>query len=182
MIQQHRELAEEHRTARQRAVAELESHAQVEAELDAQLASAVAAAQQIVNKTSSARDPAVGSDRWRTGSQQLRVAGAGARVADKVALHAQPLSPVAMPQALATVSWHEQLVEVAAAGESSSTKPTFSLAELVQTGAPPGVDATRKEDYLSEADFLRAFACSREQFNALPKWKQKQLKRGAGLF
>ncbi len=177
MIRQHHELAEEHRIAKQRAVAEQELLAQEEAELDVQLASTVAAAQQIADATLAA------GARGAAAQRRWRVTGAATRVAGKVAsTAARPLPPVAAPPALATVSWHEELVSVESAGESSSSRPTYSLAELVQPGAPPGVDASRKEDYLSEDDFLLAFGCSREQFDVLPKWKQKQLKRGAKLF
>ena len=42
------------------------------------------------------------------------------------------------------------------AGGFKSTSEKFSLAEL-QAGTPEGVDPTKKEEYLSDADFLEAF-------------------------
>ena len=58
----------------------------------------------------------------------------------------------------------------------------FSLAEL-QAGLPDGVDSTRKEAYLSNAEFLIAFdGISRADFEQAPAWRRAQWKKTSGLF
>ena len=52
------------------------------------------------------------------------------------------------------------------------------LAELT----PPGVDPSRRELHLDAAAFAGAFGMDLAAFEALPKWKQAQLKRARGLF
>lgn len=47
---------------------------------------------------------------------------------------------------------------------------------------PEGVDPTKKENYLSDHDFVDAFGMTRGEFSALPAWKQLSLKKGIGLF
>ncbi|KGL77756.1 Villin-1 [Tinamus guttatus] len=61
----------------------------------------------------------------------------------------------------------------------------FPLDVLQNTSAedlPRGVDPSRKEEHLSEQDFQVAFGMSRSAFNALPLWKQQNLKKEKGLF
>ncbi len=45
-----------------------------------------------------------------------------------------------------------------------------------------GIDATRKEDYLSEEDFTTVFGFDRATYTGMPKWKQQQAKRSVNLF
>uniref|UniRef100_A0A674H2Y2 Villin-1 n=1 Tax=Taeniopygia guttata TaxID=59729 RepID=A0A674H2Y2_TAEGU len=62
---------------------------------------------------------------------------------------------------------------------------TFPLDVLVNTAAedlPRGVDPSRKEDHLSDADFKAVFGMSRSAFSSLPLWKQQNLKKDKGLF
>ncbi|NXB88091.1 VILI protein, partial [Vidua chalybeata] len=62
---------------------------------------------------------------------------------------------------------------------------TFPLDVLVNTAAedlPRGVDPSRKEDHLSNADFQAVFGMSRSAFSSLPLWKQQKLKKDKGLF
>ncbi|XP_059708825.1 villin-1 [Haemorhous mexicanus] len=62
---------------------------------------------------------------------------------------------------------------------------TFPLDVLVNTSAedlPRGVDPSRKEDHLSDADFQAVFGMSRSAFSSLPLWKQQNLKKDKGLF
>ncbi|XP_040196793.1 advillin [Rana temporaria] len=47
---------------------------------------------------------------------------------------------------------------------------------------PEGVDPTKKENYLSDHDFVDTFGMTRGEFSALPAWKQLSLKKGIGLF
>uniref|UniRef100_A0A8C0VZ73 Villin-1 n=1 Tax=Cyanistes caeruleus TaxID=156563 RepID=A0A8C0VZ73_CYACU len=62
---------------------------------------------------------------------------------------------------------------------------TFPLDVLVNTSAddlPQGVDPSRKEDHLSDADFQAVFGMNRSAFSNLPLWKQQKLKKDKGLF
>uniref|UniRef100_A0A8C6S177 Advillin n=1 Tax=Nannospalax galili TaxID=1026970 RepID=A0A8C6S177_NANGA len=47
---------------------------------------------------------------------------------------------------------------------------------------PEDVNPAKKENYLSEQDFVAVFGITRGQFTALPGWKQLQLKKEKGLF
>ncbi|CAB1350040.1 unnamed protein product, partial [Coregonus sp. 'balchen'] len=47
---------------------------------------------------------------------------------------------------------------------------------------PQGVDPSRREDYLSDVDLENLLGCSRSGFQRLPKWRQNDLKKKAGLF
>ena len=57
----------------------------------------------------------------------------------------------------------------------------YSLAEL-QAGCPDGVVASSKEKSLNDADFEATFKMSREEFDALPKWKRDIAKKDAKIF
>jgi len=45
-----------------------------------------------------------------------------------------------------------------------------------------GIDLTAKESYLSDAQFKDALGCSRADYAKLPKWKQADAKKKAGIF
>ncbi|KAM4706373.1 villin-like protein [Rhinophrynus dorsalis] len=47
---------------------------------------------------------------------------------------------------------------------------------------PEGVDPSKKEMYLSDADFADIMGMPKDQFYQLPKWKQQNLKKQHGLF
>lgn len=47
---------------------------------------------------------------------------------------------------------------------------------------PEGVEAARREEWLSPEDFLRAFGMTKEQFSVLPDWKKVMIKKGAKLW
>ncbi|XP_029384556.1 villin-1 isoform X2 [Echeneis naucrates] len=47
---------------------------------------------------------------------------------------------------------------------------------------PKGVEASQREAYLSDADFENLLGTSRSDFQRLPKWRQNDLKKKAGLF
>jgi hypothetical protein len=78
---------------------------------------------------------------------------------------------------------------VAAAGAASlnpddgflPTSTKFPLGDL-QAGCPEGVDPTKKEEYLSDADFSAAFGMSLPEFQALAAWKKKQKKQACKLW
>ncbi|XP_041829593.1 supervillin [Melanotaenia boesemani] len=65
---------------------------------------------------------------------------------------------------------------------SKLSKEQYSIEELTRKPLPEGVDPLRLEDYLSDQDFKTFFEMSRVEFNALPNWKQKNLKKSKGLF
>uniref|UniRef100_A0A672JCB1 Supervillin-like n=1 Tax=Salarias fasciatus TaxID=181472 RepID=A0A672JCB1_SALFA len=65
---------------------------------------------------------------------------------------------------------------------SSLSKQQYSIEELTRKPLPEGVDLMRLEDYLSDKDFKTLLEMSRVEFNALPNWKQKNLKKSKGLF
>ncbi|KAK1171968.1 villin-1 [Acipenser oxyrinchus oxyrinchus] len=47
---------------------------------------------------------------------------------------------------------------------------------------PEGVDSSRKEDFLSDADFEDLLGTTRSEFSTMPAWRQKHLKKTSGLF
>ncbi|KAG9472409.1 hypothetical protein GDO78_019709 [Eleutherodactylus coqui] len=47
---------------------------------------------------------------------------------------------------------------------------------------PPGVDACRKEEYLSSEEFAAIFGMPPAAFQVLPEWKKQTLKKAKGLF
>ncbi|XP_068614015.1 supervillin-like, partial [Brachionichthys hirsutus] len=65
---------------------------------------------------------------------------------------------------------------------SKLSKQEYSIDELTRKPPPEGVDPLRLEDYLSEEDFKRLLEMNRVEFNAMPNWKQKNLKKRKGLF
>uniref|UniRef100_A0AAQ4S3D1 Supervillin d n=1 Tax=Gasterosteus aculeatus aculeatus TaxID=481459 RepID=A0AAQ4S3D1_GASAC len=62
------------------------------------------------------------------------------------------------------------------------SKLQYSIEELTSKLLPEGVDPLRLEDYLSDQDFKTLLGMSRVEFNALPNWKQKNLKKSKALF
>ena len=67
------------------------------------------------------------------------------------------------------------------AEHAESGAKTFSYEEL-KGGVPAGVDPTKKEQYLSDADFEKIMKSPRSEFNEMKAWKQAQLKKAAGLY
>merc|ERR1711907_412672 len=53
--------------------------------------------------------------------------------------------------------------------------------ETLKKGAVPGVDPTKKEQYLSDAEFEKVLGSPRGEFNKLKPWKQNQIKKTTGL-
>nr|BAE42389.1 unnamed protein product [Mus musculus] len=68
----------------------------------------------------------------------------------------------------------------------SDGEPKYYPVEVLLKGQnqelPEDVDPAKKENYLSEQDFVSVFGITRGQFTALPGWKQLQLKKERGLF
>ncbi|XP_042327221.1 supervillin isoform X9 [Sceloporus undulatus] len=61
-------------------------------------------------------------------------------------------------------------------------KKLYPLADLLARPLPEGVDPLNLEIYLSDDDFETALQMTREEYNALPSWKQVNLKKAKGLF
>jgi len=61
-------------------------------------------------------------------------------------------------------------------------KTTYTYEELTQDVLPPGVDATKLEIYLSDAEFVKIFKMTREAFVGLQAWKAEKLKQDLKLF
>ncbi|XP_025957428.1 supervillin isoform X20 [Dromaius novaehollandiae] len=61
-------------------------------------------------------------------------------------------------------------------------KTMYPLADLLARPLPEGVDPLKLEIYLSDEDFEVALDMTREEYNALPSWKQVNLKKAKGLF
>ena len=64
----------------------------------------------------------------------------------------------------------------------SSSGGVLSYAVLTGEEVPEHVDPAKKEEYLSEAEFVEVLGLQREEFSSLPAWKQVNLKKSAGLF
>lgn len=58
----------------------------------------------------------------------------------------------------------------------------YPLAVLLERPLPEGVDPTKLENYLSDAEFEMALGVSQSDFDLMPQWKQTNLKRERGLF
>uniref|UniRef100_A0A672P2Y1 Villin like n=1 Tax=Sinocyclocheilus grahami TaxID=75366 RepID=A0A672P2Y1_SINGR len=56
------------------------------------------------------------------------------------------------------------------------------LVETPQHQLPQGVDPEKREEYLTDAEFENLLGCTRDNFQRLPKWRQNDLKKKAGLF
>ncbi|XP_041423319.1 supervillin isoform X2 [Xenopus laevis] len=61
-------------------------------------------------------------------------------------------------------------------------KRIYPLADLLARPLPEGVDPLKLELYLSDKDFEVALEMTREEYNALPPWKQVNTKKAKGLF
>ncbi|XP_063270617.1 supervillin isoform X3 [Prinia subflava] len=61
-------------------------------------------------------------------------------------------------------------------------KTVYPLADLLARPLPEGVDPLKLEIYLSDEDFEVALEMTRQEYNALPSWKQVNLKKAKGLF
>jgi len=54
--------------------------------------------------------------------------------------------------------------------------------EKLKGGDVAGVDPTKKEQYLSDAEFEKVLGSPRGEFNQMKAWKQAQIKKAKGLF
>jgi len=63
--------------------------------------------------------------------------------------------------------------------DPSTTKIAY---EELKSGGVAGIDPTRKEQYLSDAEFESVLGSPRGEFNSMKAWKQNQIKKAKGLF
>jgi len=68
--------------------------------------------------------------------------------------------------------------------EDDEGLPIYPYERLKTTAADPvtEIDVTRRETYLSPAEFKEKFGMTKEAFSKLPKWKQNRLKIALQLF
>ncbi|XP_050953939.1 advillin isoform X1 [Labeo rohita] len=64
--------------------------------------------------------------------------------------------------------------------DQSSNKAKAS--GMAHSEPPQGVDPEKREEYLTDAEFENLLGCTRDSFQRLPKWRQNDLKKKAGLF
>ena len=65
-------------------------------------------------------------------------------------------------------------------GYSNSGSIPYSA--LISADIPSNVDPAKKEEYLSDSEFVQVFGMDRDQFSSMPGWKQVNLKRSKHLF
>ena len=121
----------------------------------------------------------------RPAAPELAYGGAGG-----VGRHVTPAkkTPPAQTQAPAHVA--EAAVPAPQIGGSDGSggrggSGTYSYEQLKSnnpSGLPAGVDAQRREDFLSDADFEGVFGIERGAFKRLPGWKRVQLRKKMLLF
>ncbi|XP_020792604.1 advillin [Boleophthalmus pectinirostris] len=69
--------------------------------------------------------------------------------------------------------------------EEEKTYDPFPLDALINKQPdelPEGVDPSKREKHLSDADFSELFGMTKEEYDAIPQWKQLKLKKEKGLF
>ncbi|KAJ8375007.1 hypothetical protein SKAU_G00055870 [Synaphobranchus kaupii] len=67
-------------------------------------------------------------------------------------------------------------------GASASGTATEVLLNRTPDELPDGVNPSKMEEYLSDAEFQARLGSARADFYRLPKWRQNHLKKEAGLF
>jgi villin 1/advillin len=75
----------------------------------------------------------------------------------------------------------ERVTAANVANFADPSKNKFKLEQL-QAGAPGGVDPSKKELYLSDDDFKKAFGCTLAEFQKMPAWKQADAKKKLKIF
>jgi hypothetical protein len=68
-----------------------------------------------------------------------------------------------------------------APGHGTPTHPPARLPACLPA-LQDGIDATRKEEYLTEEEFIMVFGYDRDSYTGMPRWKQQQAKRSVNLF
>lgn len=99
-------------------------------------------------------------------SGQSKVSGADAPITEALAP-----APAAVPMAVASP-----------ADDVDEGERAIYPLEVLQTSVPAGVNASTKEKHLSPEDFQVALGVDRSVFAAMPKWKQNNAKKAAGIY
>jgi hypothetical protein len=83
-----------------------------------------------------------------------------------------------------TFSAAEMAAAAASGGKTSVGSEFFTLEQLQAEGSHEtlNIDAHKKEEFLSVADFATVFGMDKAAFAALPKWKRQAAKKKNGLF
>jgi hypothetical protein len=79
---------------------------------------------------------------------------------------------------VATVSAFNADADVKDGDDPSGTY--YTLEELHKR--PQGVDTSKLESYLRNAEFLKIFGMTKKNFESLPAWKKTNLKKAQKLF
>ena len=94
-------------------------------------------------------------------------------------------APAASPAKPAAAAAPERVTAATVQAASSAAVPvgskTFTYDELKGNKAV-GIDITKKEQYLSDAEFQKVFGMSKADFGKLQGWKQVDAKKKQGLF
>lgn len=101
--------------------------------------------------------------------------------AEQAQAAAAPAAAAAAHEPAATPKGEAASPTPTSAGGASEAQ-TIPLEQLVAPPFPDGVDPSRREEYLSEAEFQEVFKMDVAAFRALPKWKRTTLKKKASLF
>eukprot|EP01011_Urceolus_sp_BLP5_P000293 TRINITY_DN1259_c0_g1_i7.p2 TRINITY_DN1259_c0_g1~~TRINITY_DN1259_c0_g1_i7.p2 ORF type:complete len:73 (+),score=16.63 TRINITY_DN1259_c0_g1_i7:118-336(+) len=70
-------------------------------------------------------------------------------------------------------------------GVSAYGRSVYPYERLKQPGSTidsPDFDPHHREQHLSTAEFQRVLQVTKDEFDALPQWKQTSKKKAAGLF
>ena len=88
----------------------------------------------------------------------------------------------AKAEAAAKEAAEESTAAAAAEVPTVASGDTFSCEALKGMGKADGIDPTKKENYLDDAEFEKLFAMARAAFGELKLWKQQDLKKKVGLY
>ena len=67
-------------------------------------------------------------------------------------------------------------------GTGYATDKVYPYVTLTCNDLPSDVDPSKKETYLSDAEFEKKFGMDRPAFESSPNWRQTVLKKKLGLF
>ncbi|KAI7753927.1 hypothetical protein M8C21_033126 [Ambrosia artemisiifolia] len=88
----------------------------------------------------------------------------------------------AMSSKMEALTIQEDVKENEVEDEEGLTLHPYERLITVSTDPAPDIDVTKRETYLSSAEFREKFGMTKEAFYKLPKWKQNKLKMALQLF
>ena len=109
--------------------------------------------------------------------------GRGTLGSDSEGMSGAPLLP-AVEAAATMMAAPPVTVAVTATGEprGAAEGKALTLEALQKEPFPDGVDCTRREMYLSDAEFESLLGVNKEEWEKVPKWKKDREKKKHGLF